>query len=57
MCFEQYEDLSENKNNLHSLVKLGIVGRGGRGEIKFKFGGSVVVGEGCRRVGVIAKKF
>lgn len=46
MCFEQYEDLSENKNNLHSLVKLDIVGRGGRGEIKFKFGGSVVVGEG-----------
>lgn len=46
MCFEQYEDLSENKNKLHSLVKLGIVGRDRRGEIKFKFGGSVVVGEG-----------
>lgn len=39
MCFEQYEDLSVNKNNLHSLVKLGIVGRGGRVEIKVKFGG------------------
>lgn len=47
MCFEHYKDLSENKNNLHSLVKLGIVRRGGRGKIKFTFGGSVVVGEGC----------
>lgn len=39
MRFQLYDDLSENKNNLHSLVKLGIVGRGGRAEIKFKFGG------------------
>lgn len=39
MCFKQFEDLSEKQNNLHSLIKKGIVGRGGRGDIKFNLGG------------------